>query len=59
MLPANSLDSTLSNPPFGTQWNGLDDDDVSGEDYRPYLTVDYTLPSTANTYFKILSQLNI
>tara|TARA_Y100000590_G_scaffold463333_1_gene629854 strand:+ start:362 stop:1018 length:657 start_codon:yes stop_codon:yes gene_type:complete len=22
---------------------GLDDDDVSGEDYRPYLTVDYTV----------------
>ena len=38
---------------------GLDDNDVSGEDYRPYLTVDYTLPSTAIN-FKILSgQTNI
>ncbi len=26
MLPANSLDSTLSNPPFGTQWDGKDND---------------------------------
>ena len=54
VLLRNKMDYN-ENAPSGINahyFYGLDDDDVSGTDYRPYLTVNYTIPVDTNFDFQ-------